>query len=214
MGVESQNLAQLTQLNAAFSAMDADHNGVISEEEARQKLSEAMPPEKVEDTISAMMRDDGSVTYKEFMGHMLVAGKAWMGDLLSQEFEFLDKNGDGCLDRDELIDLVKRPALSAVIGGRGLNELIADMDANDDGSVSFEEFQRALVGERRPDSISGSRSTLFSVGDSLEYNSPSHGKWIPCKVTAVHSSGLVEIDIKPGVWLKKDLVNGRLRMAQ
>eukprot|EP00930_Biecheleria_cincta_P056307 TRINITY_DN42452_c0_g1_i1.p1 TRINITY_DN42452_c0_g1~~TRINITY_DN42452_c0_g1_i1.p1 ORF type:complete len:711 (+),score=121.51 TRINITY_DN42452_c0_g1_i1:13-2145(+) len=206
--VESQNLAHLSHLNRFFSAIDSDHNGVISVDEAHQKLSDLMPADMVERVIEALICTDGLVTYKEFMGHMLTASKSWLGNVLSKEFEDLDKDRTGSLSPSELTELMQRPALAGYFsGGQEVDTLLAELDMDSDGSVSFEEFERALVGQQK---VLSARP--YQLGDSLEYSSARDGSWIPCAVVSVHPCGALEIDIKPGVWLDKHTALNKLRL--
>jgi len=42
----------------------------------------------------------------------------------------------------------------------------------------------------------------FQKGEEALYHSGSLGKWIPCSITDVRADGAVQINVKPGAWLK------------
>merc|ERR1712232_490059 len=67
--VDSQNLAQMVQLNVSFSTIDADKNGLVSAEELRQIFTDILGAEKVDSLLKVMLGDDGLATYTEFMAH-------------------------------------------------------------------------------------------------------------------------------------------------
>jgi len=97
------------------------------------------------------------------------------------------------------------------LGGRSPEALMQLMDQDRDGQVSFEEFRRAVQGER----LQGQRRTSvpYQVGQEVQYWSRSHGAWIDCTITAIdHANGAVQVSCKPDCWLlREDLRSLRLR---
>lgn len=148
---DMQNLAQLRELNEAFMAMDVDNSGVITEDEALSKLKESLPSERVQSVIDALLGDDGQIAYTEFMGKMLMAGEADMDEVLWREFQVLDTNGTGCLGETEVSKLLDRPALAAAVSNAKVQpaDLMALMDKDSSGQISFEEFRLAFRGETK-----------------------------------------------------------------
>eukprot|EP00927_Polykrikos_kofoidii_P065564 TRINITY_DN61300_c0_g1_i1.p1 TRINITY_DN61300_c0_g1~~TRINITY_DN61300_c0_g1_i1.p1 ORF type:complete len:927 (+),score=215.19 TRINITY_DN61300_c0_g1_i1:358-2781(+) len=49
------------------------------------------------------------------------------------------------------------------------------------------------------------------VGQSVEYNSATAGRWLPCKVTSADPEGAVQLDIKPGYWMPVEEQKSKLR---
>lgn len=142
-----QNLASLQKLNAAFDAMDTDHDGVLTADEVRTAMKfEGLEDDEVEAVVQNLVGADGQVAYTLFMGSVL-AGKALDETrVISLEFEALDIDETGYLDRSEASLLMKKPALADIVGGRDAEELMALMDLDCDGRVSYDEFRRALAG--------------------------------------------------------------------
>merc|ERR1719375_1235431 len=124
----------------------------------------------------------------------MVAKQAEAKQVLWEEFQKLDTSGDGVLDRGEFEALLGGRAVAKIVGSVG--HLMEEFDKDGDGRVSFDEFCQVLTGDRKP--------PRYEVGQALEYFSTSNGRWIPCRVTAVHPKGHLQIDCKPGGWLKVD----------
>ena len=57
---------------------------------------------------------------------------------LQDVFGFADANGDGLLDRDEMVALAKKLGLS--MKKKDIDRALQEMDSNNDGSVDFAEF--------------------------------------------------------------------------
>mmetsp|Transcript_105987 Transcript_105987/g.203901 ORF Transcript_105987/g.203901 Transcript_105987/m.203901 type:complete len:920 (+) Transcript_105987:153-2912(+) len=148
---DMQNLAQLRHLNEAFVAMDTDHSGIITESEARSKLSESLAAEQVQGVLDALLGDDGQIPYTEFMGKMLMAGEADMEEVLWHEFQTLDVSGEGTLGEDEISKLLERPALAAAVASCKVlpADLMALMDKDSSGQISFEEFRMAFREDKK-----------------------------------------------------------------
>merc|ERR1719273_491037 len=84
--------------------------------------------------------NDGQVDFEEFKA-------VWHRKLLSQHDQYIhrvfavfDDNGDGYIDAKEL---------QSVLGDdfENIKNMISEVDENDDGKPSFEEFQRAMQEE-------------------------------------------------------------------
>lgn len=159
---DMQNLSHLQELNDAFMALDTDNSGVITEAEARAKLSETLPSAKVQGVIDALLGDDGQVAYTEFMGHMLLMVEADLDRVLWREFSALDKSKEGHLSESEISALLSRPALAEVLAGQGLGPggLMDLMDKDCDGKISFEEFAAALHGEKNSNANDAAKAAV------------------------------------------------------
>jgi len=140
------NLAQMRTLCEAFAAIDADHDGVITVQEARKALLNdgLLDEAEVNQIVEALLGQEGLVPYSTFMGLLLAERAADENRLLWTGFEELDTDGTGYLDMNEVGQLLERPALAHIRAGRSPESLMELMDFDSDGKVSFEEFKHAL----------------------------------------------------------------------
>jgi len=218
--VSSENLGQLRELNKMFTSLDANNDGVVTAIEAKAKLKEIMPSADVHRIVDALTGENGDIAYTKFMGRMMTSRAADENHLLWKEFQSLDADGNGSLNVLEIGQLMQRPALAALMGkDANVDKLMTAFDRNGDNKVTFEEFESVLRGEttedgqRRSSTIYPSGPT-YVVGQTLDYNSPSLGKWTPCTVMQVHESGAVHVNVRPGVWFSKREQSLRFRARQ
>jgi len=202
-----QNLGQMKKLNDLFRALDKDGDGVVETGEARQVLiSVGLPAASTDKLVDALVGSDGKIKYSEFMARMIAGQTALTTDKLRQVFASLDEDGNGTLSLAELDTLFKKKGMESLMEGRTAAELLKEMDVDGDGVIGYSEFENAMTGQgARP-------KAAFSQGDDVEYYSPSNGAWIGCKITGVDArSGSVQIDVKPGAWLGRDVIERQLR---
>lgn len=202
-----QNLGQMKKLNDLFRALDKDGDGDVETGEAREVLmSVGLPAASTDKLLDALVGSDGKIKYSEFMSRMIAGQTAFTTDKLRSVFAQIDTDGNGTLSRAEMDTLFKKKGMESLMEGRTADELLKEMDVDGDGVIGFSEFVNAMTGQ-------GARPSCgFSQGDDAEYYSVSNGAWIPCKITAVDGrSGAVQIDVKPGAWLGRDVTARALR---
>lgn len=143
------NFTEMQEMNKAFMAMDADNDGVITADELRNALNKSIASEEIEKIVANLIEEDGTLSYTAFMGLMLSSKAADEAQLLRREFNKLDADGTGCLDKNEVAGLLERPHLADILRSkrRGTVELMKMLDENGDGKVDFNEFKAALSGE-------------------------------------------------------------------
>jgi len=202
-----QNLGQMKKLNDLFRALDKDGDGDVETDEARQVLmSVGLPAASTDKLVDALVGKDGKIKYSEFMARMIAGQTALTTDKLRVVFASLDADGNGTLSRSEMDTLFKKKGMESLMEGRTAEELLKEMDVDGDGVIGYSEFENAMTGS------SARPSTGFSQGDDVEYYSASNGSWIPAQITAVDGrSGSVQINVKPGAWLGRDVTARALR---
>lgn len=141
----SQNLSQLKLLYDAFVAMDADHDGVVTTEEARLALNRQMEQADTESIIQSLVGAEGKLSFTSFMGELIASTAADENRILWKEFQHLDCDGTGYLDKEEVAQLLQRPAVMQAAGKYDISEIMEMMDVDKDGHIVFEEFRRALT---------------------------------------------------------------------
>merc|ERR1719446_1704598 len=107
--------------------------------------------------------------------------------VLCTEFSALDNGGKGFLSEEEVAVLLSRPALAGVVNGHNLtvDALMALMDKDSNGQISFEEFAAALHGDRHtnantmaaaefasPDAVPQSAPSTKPAGPKMTYSEP------------------------------------------
>lgn len=198
---QAANLSQLQQLNELFLRLDRNNDGQVEEGELRETFSQMnLPSEQVNKLIQTLMGDDGFVRYSDFMAKLLFAQRGVQEAELKGVFASIDTDGSGTLDHREIKACLARPQVARLMAGRSTEDVIREMDSDNDGSVTFAEFQAAMLGSSDPPSEVPS----WKKGDAARYFSVSRGAWLPCRIDAVdQKTGAVTINLKPGRWLQR-----------
>ncbi|KAL6886997.1 mitochondrial carrier domain-containing protein [Trichoderma evansii] len=112
---------------------------------------------------------DGKIQYEEFRDFVRQAERQ-----LFDLFKSIDRDGNGKLDKSELQRAFKAAGLT--VSNRRLNDFFSDMDVNNDGYVSFDEWRKFLLfmpGSQDESHLHAVLSFYYSVvnvtpeGDSL-----------------------------------------------
>merc|ERR1712087_731325 len=134
------------EVHRHFTRLDKDGNGFLDADELKLLLldmgfAEHRAGEEAKTMLkSADENNDGQVDFEEFKA-------VWHRKLLSQHDQYIhrvfavfDDNGDGYID-------AKEP--QSVLGDdfENIKNMISEVDENDDGKLSFEEFQKAMQEE-------------------------------------------------------------------
>ncbi|MDX9974912.1 MAG: EF-hand domain-containing protein, partial [FCB group bacterium] len=136
----------------AFDYIDANGDGVIS----RDDLPDGPPPTELE-MLKHLLRmadadDNGEVTFAEL--------QALVPELVQEQFDRLDRNGDGVISAADLPSLPEDPM-------EWLLRVLREADANGDGQVTFEELQAVApsVTQEQFDRLDRNGDGVISVED-------------------------------------------------
>merc|ERR1712087_677318 len=131
------------EVHRHFTRLDKDGDGFLDADELKLLLldmgfAEHRAGEEAKTMLKAAdENNDGQVDFEEFKA-------VWHRKLLSQHDQYIhrvfavfDDNGDGYIDAKEL---------QSVLGDdfENINNMISEVDENDDGKLSFDEFQKAM----------------------------------------------------------------------
>jgi Ca2+-binding EF-hand superfamily protein len=203
-----QNLAQLKDLNDLFMAIDGNNDGKVTQEELRYALQERhWSQQDVERLVSCLCGADGGseLSYDEFMGALLVGKVFEENVLLRQVFNEVDRQQKGWLSEAEVKELAIRPAIARVIADNFRGDLMKELDQDQDGRVTFEDFRLALGASTRVQARDSSALGKFRPGQAAKFWSRTYNQWMDCVITAVDpASGAVQMDKKPDYWLRGD----------
>ncbi|KAF6163092.1 hypothetical protein GIB67_013791 [Kingdonia uniflora] len=157
----------LRNIRSVFEQYDEDSNGTIDLEELKKclhKLKVHLTEKEMEDLFQSCDVDGNEgIQYNEFivllcliyllMDHSATSSNAsGMGlqledtfNTIVEAFLFLDKNGDGKLNRKEMVRALNQ-AFPLEKSPRHISKIrFEEMDCNNSGSVSFKEFLFALT---------------------------------------------------------------------
>lgn len=140
------SMDNLKQLREVFISFDLDGNGTINCRElsrCMEKLGQPLSKAECKELIASADKDeDNCMSFYEFV-IMVKSEKKDLGEddqSLREAFNLFDKNGDGSIDKEEL-----RKVLETMEGENPtedeLDELFREADLNNNGRISFEEFQ-------------------------------------------------------------------------
>lgn len=134
------------EVHRHFTRLDKDGNGYLAADELKLLLLDmGLAPVAAKQEAENMLKaadenNDGQVDFEEFK-------QVWHRKLLSQHDQYIhrvfavfDDNGDGYIDAKEL---------QSVLGEdfEHIQAMINEVDSNNDGKLSFEEFQKAMQEE-------------------------------------------------------------------
>ncbi|KAK8498083.1 hypothetical protein V6N13_121417 [Hibiscus sabdariffa] len=146
--VVAENLPneQVDSIIEMFNMMDTDENGNLSFEELRdglRKIGHTLDDPDVRMLMEAADIDgNGTLSQEEFV-IMAVHLKRMDGsdELLSQAFRVFDKNQSGYIELEELQEALSHDDLHQQL----IKDIMADVDQNKDGRISYEEFKAMMV---------------------------------------------------------------------
>ena len=128
-----------------FEALDQDNDGKISTADLKTALTNAgfeITDEEVAGIIGMADADNsGTVSWDEFLKVMEKRPiKRRIEAALKRLFDEFDKDKSGFITSDELRSLIEEAGFGEEVSAAEITELIARVDTNGDGKVSFDEF--------------------------------------------------------------------------
>ncbi|EGD81206.1 hypothetical protein PTSG_11241 [Salpingoeca rosetta] len=148
-----------------FDAHDQDKSGNIDASELKAivyKLGHPMSDEEIETSLRIIDKDQsGKITYDEFKKWWAQKDRfqvlkdeqenqkkaeewaQWL-QVTTDHFNYFDKDRNGAISREEFASLYDNLKQSYDLGS--LDDALAELDANHDGSISLKEYVRWLRG--------------------------------------------------------------------
>ena len=84
--------------------------------------------------------NSGSIDYTEFLAATMDAQIYQRDDYIKTAFEMFDKDGSGKIDKTEVLQMLQGDEMQHLVSKEELVRCIAEVDANGDGEIDFEEF--------------------------------------------------------------------------
>jgi len=151
-----------------FKALDIDHDGVLSEQEISEALSElGMSEAEIPMVVDKLdMAQSGTITYSEFTAILASATLHKFKDRLPMVFTQFDRGNKGYLTEDDLIILLSSRAIemdeqqSPTHAGHAqaassasvpkapeivLRQIFKEVDTDGDGHITYQDFEHYLI---------------------------------------------------------------------
>lgn len=87
---------------------------------------------------------NGKINYTEFLASSLQKEELFKVDNLKKMFKLLDKDGNGTIDKSELMHMFSDNAIDE-INGKSLEEIFLACDKDKSGDIDFQEFKQAIL---------------------------------------------------------------------
>ncbi|RXI03138.1 hypothetical protein DVH24_003790 [Malus domestica] len=132
---------EIMGLKEMFKGIDTDNSGTITLEELRQglakqgtKLSEVEAQQLME---AADADGNGTIDYDEFITATMHLNRMDKEEHLYTAFQHFDKDSSGFITTEELEQVLREYGMH---DGRDIREIIAEIDADNDGRINYDEF--------------------------------------------------------------------------
>ena len=155
---------ELVEVREMFIKLDKDNDGYVSQEELEKGLQDICDifhleaPDVRAMFTGADVDKDGKVDYTEFVAAAYRKDVLLSSTNLSGAFKMLDKDEDGHISKQELINTFGSGHV-AEKNSEIWDEIMNEVDKDQDGMISFEEFTNAMQGvvEHRATFAKGAR---------------------------------------------------------
>jgi calmodulin len=142
---------QLAGLRDAFSAHDRNGDGRITLQELRQALEELGEEPADEELRALMLKADAdgnqSIDFAEFLAFMRRRlRQAGAEDEIRDAFNTFDRNGDGLVSIDELLQVMGM--LGEAMTREEAEASLQRADSDGDGQLTYEEFVAFMMSPR------------------------------------------------------------------
>ncbi|XP_054062126.1 Kv channel-interacting protein 2 isoform X6 [Rissa tridactyla] len=130
-------------------------SGIVNEENFKQIYSQFFPQGDSSTYATFLFNafdtdHDGSVSFEDFVSGLSVILRGTIDDRLNWAFNLYDLNKDGCITKEEMLDIMKSiydmmgkytyPAMREEAPREHVENFFQKMDRNKDGVVTIEEF--------------------------------------------------------------------------
>jgi calcium-dependent protein kinase len=182
-GADAPGDDALRAARALFAELDVDGSGDVTSDELRrglERLGYLVSIDELEKLMEAVDVDrSGSLELAELEAGMAdwaaLQGDARWTNWVEKAFARLDRNGDGFISMDELLEELQTCASrQGVVQGQErmveVRRMLREADVDGDGRVSLEEFSALLLGPPADDSLAQYDPRIrpfFSVDEDL-----------------------------------------------
>jgi len=131
------------KMESIFESMDKNNDGMLSKQEIREGYEEhfgvAIDDEELDKIFSAIDTDgSGAIDYSEFLMATMNEQQLMSKEKLKAAFKMFDKDGSGTISKDEIKEALGN------LDEEMADKIISEVDEDDDGEISFEEFEKMM----------------------------------------------------------------------
>ncbi|PUZ65434.1 hypothetical protein GQ55_3G222300 [Panicum hallii var. hallii] len=132
---------EIRGLKEMFKSMDSDNSGTITVDELRRGLAKKgtkLSEPEVQQLMDAADADgNGTIDYEEFITATMHMNRMDRDEHLYTAFQYFDKDNSGYITMEELEQALREKGL---LDGRDIKEIVAEVDADNDGRINYTEF--------------------------------------------------------------------------
>lgn len=138
----------IKHLRDAFRSFDSENTGLISKQEFKKQLKHLnLNDEALEKIFSRIdIHQTGSILYNEFIAATLEAQQHLEESQLRDAFDNMDSDSTGFISKENLCHVLGEACHDDYV-----DKMIEVVDANKDGSISYNEFIEFFRGQRKFD---------------------------------------------------------------
>ncbi|CAN6211257.1 unnamed protein product [Urochloa humidicola] len=150
LGVVALNLPveEIDKYTQMFNTMDKDNDGNLSLEELKEGFrinGHPVPEEEIKMLLEAGdVHGNGTLDCEEFVTVLLHIKKMNNNEYLPKAFKFFDKDENGFIDTEELMEALGDGELKPNV--QVVNDIIHEVDKDKDGRISYPEFELMMKG--------------------------------------------------------------------
>ncbi|CAL0315840.1 unnamed protein product [Lupinus luteus] len=137
---------EIMGLKQMFKGMDTDNSGTITIEELKQGLAKQgtkLTEQEVKQLMEAADADgNGIIDYDEFIAATMHMNRMNRADHVYTAFQYFDKDNSGYITIEELEQALHEYNMH---DGRDIKEIIAEVDADNDGRINYDEFAAMMT---------------------------------------------------------------------
>jgi len=136
----TKNTQEITKLRDAFVAMDVDHTGVISLDNMKKAMGSQYSEEEVENWFQNVdVNGTGTIEYTEFLAAALGQHCRMEEQRIALAFDVFDPTETGEISHRDLREILGDRVEAAYV-----EDLIAQVDKDGNGKISYEEFKQVF----------------------------------------------------------------------
>lgn len=131
------------KMEEIFAAMDKNNDGMLSKQEIKEGYEEhfgvPIDDEELDKIFDAIDTDgSGAIDYSEFLMATMNEQQLMSKEKLKQAFKMFDKDGSGTISKEEIKEALGN------LDEETADKLMSEADEDDDGEITFEEFEKMM----------------------------------------------------------------------